>query len=312
MENGDACPSCDGARLNTVSRAVRLPTSKPIDFPTSQPKAISLPELLHLTPSKLLETLNNISVNKRDKRVLDELLPEIKGRLRFMDRVGLGYLELDRATATLSGGEAQRIRLAAQLGSNLSGVLYVLDEPSIGLHARDNNKLLQSLKQLKGRGNTLVVVEHNEATMRHADRIIDLGPAAGIHGGEIIGSGSLAQIKQNKKSLTARYLRKQMQHPLRGDHRNLPPTWSPRKKKGKEHWIALQKASLRNLKGFDLTIPKNRLTVVCGVSGAGKSTLIRDLLKPLVEEAITANSTKLTKKELSTLNSPLSTSLPRP
>jgi excinuclease ABC subunit A len=307
MENGDACPSCDGARLNTVSRAVRLPTSKPIDFPTSQPKAISLPELLHLTPSKLLETLNNISVNKRDKTVLEELLPEIKGRLRFMDRVGLGYLELDRATATLSGGEAQRIRLAAQLGSNLSGVLYVLDEPSIGLHARDNNKLLQSLEQLRERGNTLVVVEHNEATMRHADRIIDLGPAAGIHGGEIIGSGSLAQIKQNKRSLTARYLRKQMQHPLRGNHRDLPPAWSPRKKKGKEHWIALKKASLRNLKGFDLTIPKNRLTVVCGVSGAGKSTLIRDLLKPLVNEAILTKSVKLTKRELSALNSPFAT-----
>ena len=323
LENGDTCPDCAGTRLNEVSRAVRLPL-KPGKMegraPTRPPEgmsgddraspsnSISLPEILKMTPSELLKTLKRIKTDKRSKPVLDELLPEIEERMRFMDRVGLGYLQLDRATATLSGGEAQRIRLAAQLGSNLSGVLYVLDEPSIGLHARDNEKLLRSLEQLRERGNTLVVVEHNETTMRHADQIIDLGPAAGIHGGEIVGSGSLAQIKRNKKSLTARYLREQMPHPLRGSHRELPLAWSPRKKQSKEHWIALQNASLRNLKDFDLTIPKNRLTVVCGVSGAGKSTLIRDLLKPLIEEAITTKSEKLTKEELSTLNSQLSTS----
>jgi excinuclease ABC subunit A len=241
----------------------------------------------------LLLVLKNLKTSKRSKPVLDELLPEIEERMRFMDRVGLNYLSLDRATATLSGGEAQRIRLAAQLGSNLSGVLYVLDEPSIGLHARDNAKLLESLDQLRKRGNTLVIVEHNEATMRKADQILDLGPAAGIHGGEIVAYGSLTKIKKSKRSLTAQYLRNQMQHPLRGEHRTLPATWSPRKKKSKEQWIILRSATLRNLKGFDLHIPKQRLNVVCGVSGAGKSTLIRDLLKPLVKVAIETKSAKL-------------------
>ncbi len=218
--------------------------------------------------------------------------------MRFMDRVGLDYLGLNRATATLSGGEAQRIRLAAQLGSNLSGVLYVLDEPSIGLHARDNEKLIGSLEQLRDRGNTLIIVEHDEATMKHADKIIDLGPAAGIHGGEIVASGTLAQLKKNKQSITGKYLRKSMPHPLRGEYRELPAPWSPRKKKGNENWISLQGAALRNLKGFDVQIPKQRLTAICGVSGAGKSTLIRDLLKPLVERAIESKSAKLTAKDL--------------
>ena len=312
LEDGSTCPDCNGTRLNPISRAVRLPlakgTSRLLNLSTSQPDSVSLPEMLALTPSELLRVLKRIKVNKRSEAVLAELLPEIEERMRFMDRVGLGYLGLDRATATLSGGEAQRIRLAAQLGSNLSGVLYVLDEPSIGLHARDNERLIKSLEQLRDRGNTLVVVEHDEDTMKHADKIIDLGPAAGIHGGEIVASGTLAQLKKNRESITGKYLRKSMPHPLRGTHRELPTAWSTRNKKGNENWIALQGAALRNLKGFDVTIPKNRLTAVCGVSGAGKSTLIRDLLKPLVEEAIQTKSAKLTKKELSTFNSQLSSS----
>ncbi|MBT62400.1 MAG: excinuclease ABC subunit A [Puniceicoccaceae bacterium] len=321
FDDGETCPDCQGARLNELSRAVRLPLNERrtsnIERSTSNkkskhskldlgrstfdvPHSVSLPELLSLTPSKLLGVLKQIKTNKRSETVLNELLPEIEERMRFMDRVGLDYLGLDRATATLSGGEAQRIRLAAQLGSNLSGVLYVLDEPSIGLHARDNEKLLSSLKQLRARGNTLVIVEHNEATMRHADQIIDLGPAAGIHGGEIVASGKLSKIKKSKRSLTAQYLRQQMAHPLRGAHRELPAAWSPRKKKGNEAWIALQGAALRNLKGFDLALPKQRLNVVCGVSGAGKSTLIRALLKPLVEAAIETKAEKLTPKALHT------------
>jgi excinuclease ABC subunit A len=314
FEDGETCPDCQGARLNPLSRAVRLPlkNAKRSTFDIqrsmlSVPNSVSLPELLRLTPTELLHTLNQLKTDKRSEMVLAELLPEIEARMRFMDRVGLDYLGLDRATATLSGGEAQRIRLAAQLGSNLSGVLYVLDEPSIGLHARDNARLIDSMEQLRKRGNTLVIVEHNEATMRRADRILDLGPAAGIHGGEIVASGKIGQIKKSKKSLTSQYLRKRMRHPLRGSHRELPAPWSPRKKKGNENWIALQGAALRNLKGFDLTIPKNRLSVVCGVSGAGKSTLIRDLLKPLVEAAIETKSAKLTKKELPTSHSPLAT-----
>ena len=295
IKDGETCPECNGARLNPISRAVRLPLKERRTL--NVPNSVSLPELLSLTPGDLLETLKQIKKTQRSETVLAELLPEIEERMRFMDRVGLGYLGLDRATATLSGGEAQRIRLAAQLGSNLSGVLYVLDEPSIGLHARDNKRLIESLEQLRDRGNTLLVVEHDEDTMKHADKIIDIGPAAGIHGGEIVASGTLAQLKKNKASITGKYLRKRMPHPLRGEHRELPVPWSPRKKKSNENWIALQGAALRNLKGFDLAIPKNRLTAVCGVSGAGKSTLIRALFKPLVEAAITTAKTKLTKKE---------------
>ncbi len=319
FEDGETCPDCRGSRLNPLSRAVKLPLKKQVEgnappLPQTTQRgndgalpSISLPDLLSLTPSQLLAALKNIKVDKRSKAVLAELLPEIEERMRFMDRVGLDYLGLDRATATLSGGEAQRIRLAAQLGSNLSGVLYVMDEPSIGLHARDNAKLLDSMDALRKRGNTLVIVEHNEATMRRADQIIDLGPAAGIHGGEIVASGKISQIKKAKKSLTGQYLRKSMAHPLRGSHRELPAPWSPHKKKSNENWLALQGAALRNLKGFDLQIPKQRLNVVCGVSGAGKSTLIRDLLKPLVETAIETKSARLTKKQLATLHSPLST-----
>ena len=308
LEDGQVCPDCQGTRLNELSRAVRIPLKKSTrntpHSPLSTLNSASLPELLSLTPSQLLHTLKRVKSDKRSEAVLDELMPEIEERMRFMDRVGLDYLQLNRATATLSGGEAQRIRLAAQLGSNLSGVLYVLDEPSIGLHARDNEKLIESLEQLRNRGNTLVVVEHNEATMRHADKIIDLGPAAGIHGGEIVASGSLAKLKKNKRSLTGKYLRQSMSHPLRGNHRDLPTPWSPRKKKSNEQWISLQGAALRNLKGFDVQIPKQRLTVVCGVSGAGKSTLTRDLLKPLVEGAIQAKSDKLTPKALSKNHAP--------
>ena len=311
FEDGATCPDCHGARLNELSSAVRLPLRKAAERQTSDVEhprsnaqshsaatSISLPELLELTPSQLVAVLKRVKTDPRSKLVLDELLPEIEERMRFMDRVGLNYLGLNRATATLSGGEAQRIRLAAQLGSNLSGVLYVLDEPSIGLHARDNEKLIGSLQQLRDRGNTLVIVEHDEATMKHADKIIDLGPAAGIHGGEIVASGTLAQLKKNKKSVTGKYLRKSMPHPLRGEYRELPAPWSPRKKKSNEQWISLQGAALRNLKDFDVQIPKQRLTAICGVSGAGKSTLTRDLLKPLVEAAIELKSAKLTPKEL--------------
>ncbi|MDG1241355.1 MAG: excinuclease ABC subunit UvrA [Opitutae bacterium] len=298
VEDGDTCPDCKGARLNLLSRAVKLPLKTSNNKQAKTNNAVSLPELLALTPNELINTLKRVKTDKRSGPVLQELLPEIEERLRFMDRVGLNYLGLDRATATLSGGEAQRIRLAAQLGSNLSGVLYVLDEPSIGLHARDNAQLITALEQLRDRGNTLLIVEHDEDTMKHADQIIDIGPAAGIHGGEIVASGTLAQLKKNKQSITGKYLRKSMPHPLRGAYPELPAPWSPRKKKGNEHWISLQGAALRNLKGFDVQIPKQRLTVICGVSGAGKSTLCRDLLKPLVEVAIEMKSDKLTAKEL--------------
>ncbi|MGC6455846.1 MAG: excinuclease ABC subunit UvrA [Coraliomargaritaceae bacterium] len=290
FEDGDLCPDCQGARLNPLSCAVKLPLKNM--------EPISLPELLCQTPGELLQTLAKLKTNTRSRPVLEELVPEIESRMRFMDTVGLGYLGLDRATATLSGGEAQRIRLAAQLGTNLSGVLYVLDEPSIGLHARDNAKLIDSLLQLRDRGNTLVVVEHNLETMRQADRIVDLGPGAGIHGGHVVASGTLAQLRKNKKSLTGQYLRQEMHHPLRGQYRTLPPAWQARRKTTHEHWIVLRGAQLRNLKNFDLHLPLQRLNLICGVSGSGKSTLIRDLLHPLVEAAVRLKSPKLNAKDL--------------
>jgi excinuclease ABC subunit A len=301
VEDGDTCPDCNGARLNPLSRTVKLLLKASNNKQCTTNNAVSLPELLALTPNELIDTLKRVKTDKRSGPVLEELLPEIEERLRFMDRVGLNYLGLDRATATLSGGEAQRIRLAAQLGSNLSGVLYVLDEPSIGLHARDNEQLITALEQLRDRGNTLLIVEHDEDTMKHADQIIDIGPAAGIHGGEIVACGTLAQLRTNKASITGKYLRKSMPHPLRGTCRPLPAQWSPRKRKSNEQWISLEGAALRNLKGFDVQIPKHRLTAICGVSGAGKSTLTRDLLKPLVESAIEIKSAKLTPKQTSHL-----------
>ena len=273
-----ACPDCHGQRLNAVSRAVYLTTQAG--------RRLNLPELLSLTPGELLDCLQHLRADKRDRTILDEIYPEVRERLRFMEEVGLGYLSLDRATNTLSGGEAQRIRLAAQLGSNLAGALYVLDEPSIGLHERDNQRLLESLARLKAKGNTLLVVEHDAHTMRAADHIIDLGPGAGRHGGEILAEGSLQKILGNRKSLTGQYLRSGLPHPSRGAWRPLPAAFNPRRPASREEWLVLRQASLRNLKGGDLHLPKERLVVVCGISGAGKSTLIRDLLMPAVRRAI--------------------------
>ena len=219
--------------------------------------------------------------------ILADVLPQIEGRLRFLDEVGLGYLSLDRPTDTLSGGEAQRIRLAAQLGSNLSGVLYVLDEPSIGLHARDNDRLIATLGRLRDKGNTLLVVEHDDTLMERADLILDLGPGAGVHGGEILACGTPAEIRKNERSLTGRFLSQGIAHPLRGARRALPPTGE------RGGWLTFSGARFRNLKGIDLRLPLGRLAMVAGPSGAGKSTLFRDLLRPAVEHAIAKRSAAL-------------------
>lgn len=298
IEDGAACPDCHGARLNPTSSAVQLPltdkTLKHLQSKAALPRkvdGISLPQLLALAPTVMLDVLKQLKLDKRGKLIAAEIIPEVEERLRFLGQVGLGYLSLDRASATLSGGEAQRIRLAAQLGSNLSGVLYVLDEPSIGLHARDNAALIESLKALRDKANTLLIVEHDDETMKAADRIIDLGPAAGIHGGEILANGSWDDICKNTNSLTGKYLSEGMPHPLRGERRSLPKKWSPRSKA--KDWLVLKKPALRNLKGDDLHLPLSRLSVVCGISGAGKSTLIRDLVKPSVTDAIKQRQTKL-------------------
>ncbi len=282
---GTPCPECHGARINRVSRAVKL------HFRGKQPP-LSLPQLLASTPAQLLAHLRQLDLDERGRLITQDIVPQIEERLKFLDHVGLGYLSLDRPTDTLSGGEAQRIRLAAQLGTNLAGVLYVLDEPSIGLHARDNDRLIDTLQALRAKGNTLLVVEHDDELMERADRIIDLGPAAGIHGGEVLANGTPAEIKRSDKSLTGLFLSKGIEHPLRGSYRPIENS-----KPKTENALTLTAASFRNLKGFDLRIPHGRLVMVAGPSGAGKSTLFRDLLHPAVAFALKQKKTKLTGRD---------------
>ena len=299
-EDGVPCPECHGERLNRISRAVKL------HLRGKQPP-LSLPALLTSTPSLLLTQLRSLDLDARGKLITQDIVPQIEERLKFLDHVGLGYLSLDRPTETLSGGEAQRIRLAAQLGSNLSGVLYVLDEPSIGLHARDNDQLILTLQALRAKGNTLLVVEHDEELMSRADRIIDLGPAAGIHGGELLANGTPDEIRRNEKSLTGLFLKSGISHPLRGSYRPvgwnaLPSTRlseSQRIEGNALHlsWLELRGAHFRNLKNFTLRLPHGRLIMAAGPSGAGKSTLFRDLLHPAVTHAIKARKAKLTGRE---------------
>ncbi len=259
------CPECDGQRLNRTSRNVFLALKGN--------RKISLPILLRQTPKDLLKTLSTLNLDERGRIIARDIVDQIRERLQFMDKVGLEYLSMDRATQTLSGGEAQRIRLAAQLGSNLAGVLYVLDEPSIGLHARDSDRLIETLKELREKGNTLIVVEHDDTMMEQADCIIDLGPGAGTQGGELIAEGTLSQLKRNKNSLTGKFLKNGIHHPLNGTYRKiLKPT------SGKATWLELKEVNFRNLKNQNLKLPHQRLTMVCGASGAGKSSLVRDLL----------------------------------
>ena len=280
---GVPCPECRGERLNRISRAVKL-------HQRGKQPPLSLPALLTSTPSLLLTQLRNLELDARGKLITQDIVPQIEERLKFLDHVGLGYLSLDRPTETLSGGEAQRIRLAAQLGSNLSGVLYVLDEPSIGLHARDNDQLILTLQALREKGNTLLVVEHDEELMARADRIIDLGPAAGIHGGELLANGTPDEIRRNEKSLTGLFLKSGLKHPQRGSYRPVDEASVP-------GWLELQGAHFRNLKHFDLRLPHGRLIMAAGPSGAGKSTLFRDLLHPAVTHAIKARKARLTGRE---------------
>ncbi len=281
--DGVPCPECHGERLSRISRAVKL------HLRGKQPP-LSLPALLTSTPSLLLTRLRSLELDARGQLITQDIVPQIEERLKFLDHVGLGYLSLDRPTETLSGGEAQRIRLAAQLGSNLSGVLYVLDEPSIGLHARDNDQLILTLQALREKGNTLLVVEHDEELMARADRIIDLGPAAGIHGGELLANGTPDEIRRNEKSLTGLFLKSGLKHPQRGAYRLVDKASVP-------GWLELRGAHFRNLKDFDLRLPHGRLIMAAGPSGAGKSTLFRDLLHPAVTHAIKARKTRLTGRE---------------
>ncbi len=274
LRDGDICPTCNGERLGPVGRHVLL---------ESKSSSLSLPGLLALTPAEIIEFLAKLVVKKSERAILDAILPEVAERLRFMTEIGLEYLALNRETSTLSGGESQRIRLAGQLGSNLSGVLYVLDEPSIGLHPSDNQKLIDSLRRLQSKGNSLLVVEHDQETIRQADCLIEIGPSAGEFGGRVLEVGSPLQITENNESPTGKYLKKGLLHPLRGNWRPIPKKV---RNETKDRLLRLANVKFRNLRNLNLVIPVGRLIVCCGVSGAGKSSLVRGVLLDGVRQSI--------------------------
>ncbi|MGZ8142085.1 excinuclease ABC subunit UvrA [Bordetella bronchiseptica] len=257
------CTVCHGQRLNRVALAVRW-------------RDRSIAELAALPVSDAHTFFTGLVTRGREGEIARDILAEIRGRLNFMQEVGLSYLALDRAAPTLSGGEAQRIRLAAQLGSNLQGVCYVLDEPTIGLHPRDNRILLDALARLEGNGNTLVVVEHDDDTIRRASHIIDIGPGAGIRGGRVVAQGSAQDLIDAPESVTGRYLAKPLAHPLNG--RRAVTADTP--------MIRVHGARLHNLRSVDASIPIGRLSVVTGVSGSGKSTLAREVLLDNLVQAV--------------------------
>ena len=252
---GTPCLECEGTRLNATARGVTFD-----GHAIGSVAAWSVHEARHWVES--------LALVGREEQIARDVVSEIKSRLEFLEQVGLGYLTLDRAAPTLSGGEAQRIRLAAQLGSNLQGVCYVLDEPTIGLHPRDNRVLLDALHCLRSQGNTLVVVEHDEDTIRRADHVIDIGPGAGKRGGRLVAEGTVADLSANAESVTGRFLAHPMKHPLQA-RRGVAIA---------EPAMALHGASLHNLQNIDVQIPLHRLVAVTGVSGSGKSTLARDVL----------------------------------
>ncbi len=263
--NIKTCPMCHGHRLNPVALSTRIQNKNIMD-------------LCSLSIEDCLQFMSSLSLTGEEKIIAEKLLKEIVSRLRFLKDVGLNYLSLSRASMTLSGGESQRIRLATQIGSALSGVLYVLDEPSIGLHQRDNDRLIATLKSLRDLGNTVLVVEHDEDTMMQSDYLIDIGPGAGIHGGEVVAIGPTKDIIKAGKGITAKYLSKKEIIPL------------PEKRRMAKSFLHLLKANEHNLKNVDLKIPLQALTSVTGVSGSGKSTLIHRVLVPALKARLVKNS----------------------
>ena len=270
-----ACPTCQGTRLNAVARAVRF-------------AKVGITDIARLSVTDIRQWVATLQLDggmtQRETDIARDLVPEIKSRLLFLEEVGLGYLTLDRGAPTLSGGEAQRIRLAAQLGSNLQGVCYVLDEPTIGLHARDNKILLGALQSLSDKGNTLVVVEHDEDTIRHAEHIIDIGPSAGKRGGQLVAQGLVSDIQNAPDSQTGRYLLHAMKHPVQA--RRIVSG------EASQHWLTVKAATLHNLQSVTAEVPLQRLVAITGVSGSGKSTLARDVLLANVHVAVQKRSTK--------------------
>ena len=255
-EGAELCPDCLGTRLNPVARAVRWHDRSISDFGA-------------MTIDSVEEFFRNLRLEGREAAIAHDAVAEILSRLSFLQEVGLGYLTLDRSAPTLSGGEAQRIRLAAQLGSNLRGVCYVLDEPTIGLHPRDNRILLDAIDRLTHQGNTLLVVEHDEDTIRQADHIIDIGPGSGVRGGELVAEGTVDDIMKCERSLTGEYLRNPSKH-RHFASRPFNPETDPK--------LSVINPRMHNLAGGVVEFPLNRLTVVTGVSGSGKSTLTREVL----------------------------------
>ena len=247
------CRKCGGQRLKAEALAVTVGGK-------------NIAEVTEMSIENLQTFMGSLELTQQQKMIGGQILKEIQARIKFLMDVGLDYLTLARATGTLSGGEAQRIRLATQIGSGLVGVAYILDEPSIGLHQRDNDKLLGTLKHLRDLGNSVIVVEHDEDTMRAADYIVDIGPGAGEHGGEVIACGTAEQIMKNKKSITGAYLSGRMQIPV-PEHRADP-----------SGWIKIRGARENNLKNVDVEIPLGVMTCVTGVSGSGKSSLVNEIL----------------------------------
>src|SRR2546422_1139907 len=252
------CPRCHGSRINAGARHVRV-------------QGHTIGQFTRLSASEAARTIDKLKFEDTHETIAAGLLPEIQQRLRFMEKVGLGYLALGRSAKTLSGGESQRIRLAAQLGSNLRGVLYVLDEPTIGLHPRDNLRLLDTLTALREKGNSLIIVEHDDETMRRADHIIDLGPRAGTHGGEVVATGTLRDIERSKLSETGRCLRTPLCHPTRKSRRSL---------RAVENWIQIHGARAENLKKVNVRFPVGPLSVNNRISWARKTTFLHDVLLP--------------------------------
>jgi excinuclease ABC subunit A len=247
------CPECEGARLRPESRAV-LVSDTPIH------------EFTRLSANRALDWVRDLELSDHDRRIARLVLREIEERLRFLDDVGIGYLTLERAAATLAGGEAQRIRLATQVGSSLVGVLYILDEPSIGLHQRDNEKLIATLDRLRGLGNTVLVVEHDEGTMRAADHLIDMGPAAGEHGGYVVAEGTADEVAKIEESLTGQFLA------------GTRVIEVPKRRRRPAGYVEIEGAAQHNLKEIDVKFPLGVFCCVTGVSGSGKSTLVTDVL----------------------------------
>ena len=265
------CATCHGYRLNDQALSVRV----------GGEKGMHIGEVSDLSIADHLKAVDQLVLTDNEATIARPILKEIKDRLTFLNNVGLNYLTLSRSAGTLSGGESQRIRLATQIGSNLSGVLYILDEPSIGLHQRDNDRLIASLKKMRDLGNTLIVVEHDEDTMREADYLIDVGPGAGVFGGEIVAAGTPKQVARNSKSITGQYLSGKRKIPVPTERRS-----------GNGRYIEITGASENNLQGITARFPLGKFIAVTGVSGSGKSTLINGILKKAIAQKLNRNSEK--------------------